>query len=306
MASSPDAATAASFAFDARSLDALRTQAKKDPDAALKQAATQFEAVFVRALLKSMREALPQGDPLSSDAGKMYTSMYDEQIAQKLSERGLGIADIMVKQLSRALPGAQKQGGALSGAAAAGGGGTASASERAAGRLERTAREGDVPVSEGRTAAQRFIEQMAPHARAAAIETGVPARFVLGQAALESGWGAREIRGADGSNSFNLFGIKAGRNWTGPVVEATTTEYTKGVARRSVERFRAYGSYAEAFADYARLLKGSPRYAAVLAGARDAGTFAASMQRAGYATDPRYAEKLTQVINSASLRGIAV
>ncbi|MFY9317737.1 MAG: flagellar assembly peptidoglycan hydrolase FlgJ [Burkholderiales bacterium] len=277
MAASPDAAGAANFAFDARSLDALRVQAKRDPDAALRKAATQFEAVFVRALLKSMREALPQGDALSSDAGKMYTSMYDEQIAQKLSERGLGIAELMVKQLSRAAPG----------------------------RLERAARAGEAPAAGGGTAAQRFIEQMAPHARAAASESGVPARFVLGQAALESGWGAREIRNADGSNSFNLFGIKAGRNWAGAVSETATTEYANGVARRSVERFRAYGSYAEAFADYARLLKGSPRYSAVLAGARDAGSFAAGMQRAGYATDPRYAEKLTQVINSASLRGIA-
>jgi flagellar protein FlgJ len=172
--------------------------------------------------------------------------------------------------------------------------------------LDRTARDGDAPAEGGKTAAQSFIERMAPHARAAANETGVPARFVLGQAALESGWGAREIRGADGSNSFNLFGIKAGRNWTGPVVETATTEYTNGVARRSVERFRAYASYAEAFTDYARLLKGNPRYAAVLAGAGDAGAFAAGMQRAGYATDPRYAEKLTQVINSASLRGVAV
>ena len=290
MAPGPDPAAAARMAFDARSLDALRTQAKKDPEAALKQAATQFEAVFMRALLKSMRDALPGGDPLAGDAGRMYTSLYDEQLAQKLAERGLGIADIMVKQLSRGTPGAQKQSGALSGPAA--------------GRLERTAREGDVPVSEGRTVAQRFIEQMAPHARAAAGETGVPARFVLGQAALESGWGAREIRGADGGNSFNLFGVKAGRSWTGRVAETITTEYVNGVARRGVERFRAYGSYAEAFADYARLLKGNPRYSAVLAGARDAGSFAAGMQRAGYATDPRYAEKLAQVINSASLRGM--
>jgi flagellar protein FlgJ len=143
---------------------------------------------------------------------------------------------------------------------------------------------------------------MSPHARVAEGQTGVPARFVLGQAALESGWGAREIRAADGRNSFNLFGIKAGRGWNGPVIEATTTEYVNGLARRSVERFRAYGSYAEAFADHARLLQGNPRYAGVLSGSQDAVSFAAGMQRAGYATDPRYAEKLAQVINSPGLR----
>jgi flagellar protein FlgJ len=293
MASAPDLGVSARFAFDARGLDDLRAQAKKDPDAALKQAATQFEAVFMRALLKSMREALPQDHPLASDTSRMYTGMYDEQIAQKLSERGLGIADLMVKQLSGRTSGAQKQAGAAAGVA------------QQTGRLARTARDGEVRGTNGASAAQGFIEKMAPHANSAARETGVPARFILGQAALESGWGAREIRGADGRNSFNLFGIKAGRNWNGPVLETATTEYVNGVARRSVERFRAYGSYAEAFADYGGLLKGNPRYAAVLAAARDAGSFAAGMQRAGYATDPRYAEKLTQVINSANLRGIA-
>jgi flagellar protein FlgJ len=292
MAASPEVGASARFAFDARSLDSLRVQAKRDPDAALKQAATQFEAVFMRALLKSMREALPQEDPLASDASRTYTGMYDEQIAQKLSEKGLGIADIMVKQLARPRPGSPPQAGA------------ASALERAAGRLERTAREGEAPASGGGTAAQSFIEKMAPHAHAAARETGVPARFILGQAALESGWGAREIRGADGSHSFNLFGVKAARGWNGRAVHAATTEYVNGVPRRSSEPFRAYGSYAEAFADYARLLKGSPRYAEVLSGARSAESFAAGMQRAGYATDPRYAEKLARVINSASLRGV--
>lgn len=292
MATSPGVGASAGFAFDARALDGLRAQAKKDPEAALKQAATQFEAVFVRALLKSMREALPNDDPLSSDAGRMYTGMLDEQIAQKLSERGLGIADVMVKQLARRAPGAQTQVGAAAGM------------ERAAGRLERAAREGAVPASGGGTAAQHFIDRMAPHARAAAQETGVPARFILGQAALESGWGVREIRAADGRNSFNLFGVKAGRGWSGPVTEAVTTEYVNGVPRRATEPFRSYGSYEEAFADYARLLKGSPRYAGVLATARNAESFAAGMQRAGYATDPRYAEKLARVINSSSLRGV--
>jgi flagellar protein FlgJ len=295
MAAPADGAAAARFAFDARALDGLRAQAKKDPQAALKEAATQFEAVFVRALLKSMRDALPEGDPLSSDAGRMYTSMFDEQIAQKLAGRGLGIADIMVRQLS-ARPAA---------AAAAPGEAAATQNARAAGHLARAARDGDAAVPRGGTLAQSFIERMAPHARLAAQQTGLPTHFVLGQAALESGWGAREIRDANGSNSFNLFGIKAGRNWSGPVVDAATTEYVGGAARRSVERFRAYGSYAEAFADYANLLKGSPRYAGVLAGARDADAFAAGMQRAGYATDPRYAQKLSQVIHAVGLRGTA-
>jgi flagellar protein FlgJ len=122
---------------------------------------------------------------------------------------------------------------------------------------------------------------------------------MIGQAAHESGWGRREIRHADGTPSHNLFGIKAGPDWKGAVAETTTTEYVDGRAIKTVARFRAYASPAESFADYARLMKDSPRYQRVLAPGQDASGFAASLQRAGYATDPAYAEKLTRVINTA-------
>jgi flagellar protein FlgJ len=122
---------------------------------------------------------------------------------------------------------------------------------------------------------------------------------MLGQAAHESGWGRREIRHADGAPSHNLFGIKAGPDWKGPVAETLTTEYVEGRAVKKVARFRAYASHAESFADYARLMKTSPRYQGVVAQAQDVGSFAAGLQRAGYATDPAYAQKLTRVINTA-------
>jgi flagellar protein FlgJ len=120
---------------------------------------------------------------------------------------------------------------------------------------------------------------------------------MVAQAAHESGWGRREIVHADGTPSHNLFGIKAGAGWNGPVAEVTTTEYIGGVARKVTAKFRAYASYAESFADYARLMTNSPRYAAV--GQADTPReFAQSLQRAGYATDPAYADKLTAVINT--------
>jgi flagellar protein FlgJ len=119
---------------------------------------------------------------------------------------------------------------------------------------------------------------------------------MLGQAALESGWGRREIKGRDGTNSHNLFGIKAGPDWKGKTVQAVTTEYVNGVAQRKVERFRAYDTYADSFKDYARLLSSNPRYEKVLASAGDATKFAQGLQRAGYATDPHYAAKLTSII----------
>jgi flagellar protein FlgJ len=140
---------------------------------------------------------------------------------------------------------------------------------------------------------------MLPEANAAAQETGVPASFLIAHAALETGWGRSEPRSSDGRASYNLFGIKAGRNWTGDSVEASTTEYVQGIPQRRTERFRAYGSYAEAFRDYAQLLTTNPRYANVI-GAQDASRFARGLQAAGYATDPAYASKLERVIGAVT------
>ena len=121
------------------------------------------------------------------------------------------------------------------------------------------------------------------------------------QAALETGWGKSELRFTDGKPTYNLFGIKAGRSWNGAVAEATTTEYVNGAAQKTVERFRAYSSYAEAFRDYANLLASNPRYAGVL-NQQDAAGFARGLQQAGYATDPMYAAKLERIIGGPTLR----
>jgi len=126
--------------------------------------------------------------------------------------------------------------------------------------------------------------------------TGVPARFILAQAALESGWGDREIRDAAGQASHNLFGVKAGRGWSGEAVETTTTEYRQGVAMKLTQRFRSYADYGEAFADYADLLK--RRIGEATAAGGDAEAFAKGLAEGGYATDPAYAGKLKAVIAS--------
>ncbi|MBV2234789.1 MAG: flagellar assembly peptidoglycan hydrolase FlgJ [Sterolibacterium sp.] len=149
--------------------------------------------------------------------------------------------------------------------------------------------------------ARRFIEQVWPHAQQASRATGIPAHFMVAQAALETGWGKAEPRLPDGSPSHNLFGIKASRDWSGPVVESMTTEVVNGLAQREKARFRVYASHAEAFQDYARLLASSPRYADVL-GTRDAVSFARGLQQAGYATDPLYASKLARIIEGPTLR----
>ena len=146
-----------------------------------------------------------------------------------------------------------------------------------------------------------FGNKLWPAAVDAARTTGIPPQFMVAQAALETGWGKSEIRHADGSPSYNIFGIKAGRNWAGPVVEANTTEYVDGVSQKQLEKFRAYGSYAEAFHDYASLLANSPRYAGVV-GTQDPVSFARGLQRGGFATDPMYAAKLERIIAGPNLR----
>ncbi len=151
-----------------------------------------------------------------------------------------------------------------------------------------------VPGDDNREA---FIRKFLPAAQRAESLTGIPAEFMLGQAALESGWGKREIRGSDGQPTHNLFGIKA-TGWSGKVSMNMTTEYTNGKAERVREPFRAYDSYDHAFEDYARLLSRNPRYAAVVR-ADTAHEFAHGMQRAGYATDPKYGEKLMSTIRTA-------
>ncbi len=160
---------------------------------------------------------------------------------------------------------------------------------------------GAAQAKSGQDAPREFVSRVWPHALEASRATGIPAHFIVAQAALESGWGRGEIRLADGRTSFNLFNVKAGQGWSGETVDVTTTEYVNGAAQKQVERFRAYRSYAEAFADYANLLKSNPRYANVI-GQQDGVGFARALQQAGYATDPMYAEKLARIIGSVSLR----
>ncbi len=146
---------------------------------------------------------------------------------------------------------------------------------------------------------EQFIRKHHEAAKAAEAASGIPSGHILGQAALESGWGKHEIKMKDGSSSHNLFGIKATSDWKGKVAEVTTTEYIGGVARKVTAKFRAYDSYADAFKDHARLLTQSPRYSQTVAKADTAQGYAQGLQKAGYATDPAYANKLTQVINTA-------
>ena len=161
------------------------------------------------------------------------------------------------------------------------------------------------PVSSGpgapnpQSSQAAFVKRHSEAADRVAKASGLPAGFMLGQAGHETGWGRHEIKQRDGAPSFNLFGIKAGANWTGRVAEVTTTEYVGGAPVKSVARFRAYSSYDESFQDYARLITKTPRYAQAKQETSSPLAFASGLQRAGYATDPDYASKLSRAINTS-------
>ncbi|MEB2607991.1 flagellar assembly peptidoglycan hydrolase FlgJ [Burkholderia cenocepacia] len=312
------------FALDVQGFDALRAQAKQSPQAGAKAVAGQFDAMFTQMMLKSMRDASPDGGLFDSHTSKMYTSMLDQQLAQQMSTRGIGVADALMKQLLRnagagagsdtaADVGAGGMGGmGAGGLGTAGNEGSLAAMNAMAKAYANAANNGGLAGARGYSAgsaltppvkgasgvqdADAFVDRLAAPAQAASATTGIPARFIVGQAALESGWGKREIRAADGSTSYNVFGIKANKSWTGRTVSALTTEYVNGTPRRVVAKFRAYDSYEHAMTDYANLLKNNPRYAGVLSASRSVEGFAHGMQKAGYATDPNYAKKLISIM----------
>lgn len=297
-----------SLAVDSQSLDSLRLQAKQEPDKALKMAAKQFETVFMNMMLKSMREATPQDGVFDSEQTKMFTGMLDQQLAENMGNRGMGLADIMVRQLSHqvtpaippidnAYPTASARIATLVEVPGAVTSKTVPPLGNVISGMDSV--KTSLPSAYKESVQQDFVQRLLPYAQQASRETGVPAHMMLGQAALESGWGKRAILTADGHDSCNLFGIKAGVGWKGKVAEVTTTEYLNGVASKPTEKFRAYDSYADAFRDYAKLLTGNPRYAGALQQGNAQG-FARALQSSGYATDPQYADKLVKVISKVN------
>jgi len=250
---------------------ALRRGANAHDPNTLREVARQFESIFTKMMLQSMRDA-SFGDPMfGSDQGDMYQGMMDDQLAVQLSAgRGLGLADMLIRQLGQGAPteGAGQTTGATTG--------SVSAEQK-----------------------RRFLEEIGPHAEAAARELGVDPRAIVAQAALETGWGSSQPGDANG-RSNNFFGIKAGGHWRGASVSADTTEFVGGVAQGERAQFRAYGSVAENVGDYVRVLRDSPRYAAALGTGTDVRAFANALQRGGYATDPEYANKLVTVAEQLS------
>ena len=289
------------LAADARSLGALKAQAGQNTPESIQQAAKQFESLFMRELIKSMREATMKSGLMDSPGGDLGADLLDQQFAVQMSGQPGGLSELIAKQLSRQMGNPEEATPASPKVSTTPQVSATPPAAKAKIAAAATAAYGAQPIAPASTssASSSFVKRHGDAADRVAKATGLPAGFMLGQAGHETGWGKHEIKQKDGTPSFNLFGIKAGPNWNGKVAEVTTTEYVNGVAKKTVAKFRAYESYDASVRDYARLITETPRYAQAKQQTSSPLAFASGLQRAGYATDPEYANKLSRAINTS-------
>ena len=281
----------------------LRAQARSDDPAALRETAKQFEALLMQQMLKSMRAASLGDDVLGGEQTQFYQEMFDQQIAQHLAAgRGLGVADLMIRQMQGGVVATQTGASAVAPlptrgpvplAAQAGAGPEPAIDAVRASRVQDASHE---------RSPEDFVRSILPHAEKAAARIGVPARVLVAQAALETGWGRHAMQRDDGSPAFNFFGIKADTRWQGEKVQTMTSEFENGTMQRQSAEFRAYASPAAAFDDYVRFLQSNPRYAEALRHGGDAERFTSGLQKAGYATDPAYAQKIHRIADGQTMK----
>ena len=276
---------------DFQGLTQLRHKAASNTPAALQEVGKHFEALFIQMMLKSMRQASP-GDPLfGGKEGELYRDLFDKQISENLaSHGGLGLADIIVRQLRHDTQSQQ--------AAAAN---TAQMPSSAPAVGQDASRQVNAGNTVSYASPTDFVKDIWPHAQHAAKQLGVDPEVLVAQAALETGWGRGTIQHPDGRSSNNLFGIKAGSGWQKETVTVPTVEYRGGLAVKERASFRSYDSLAASFEDYVQFLKSNPRYKDALMHAGDPGKFSSALQEAGYASDPRYAEKIGSVLGGDTL-----
>lgn len=289
----------ASNYHDLSELDKLRQQSKNGQDKeALRAAAKQFESVFMKMLLSSMRQAsevLEADSPFNSQSSKFYRDMHDQQLSMNLAETGsLGLADLIVQQLSHDDSGYKpasvlRSGGDLSKPVSA----TKSAASFSASPSEEKQALYNSPGE--------FVEKLLPVAEDVAADTGIDPMIMVAQAALETGWGSKVINKESGESSHNLFGIKADHRWDGEKAKVQTTEYREGVRLQSSAYFRAYDSVEESMRDYVGFLQSDPRYKSALENGNDPAKYFESLQSAGYATDPNYAKKVISIMSGDTL-----
>ena len=319
-------------AVDLQGLDQLRRRAARDDPAALAEAAVQFEALFIGMMLESARSASLGGGVFDGPETQQYLELMDRQVALELARSGgFGFGKMLIEQLgpreapAKAAPGAPlPAAGPVSFAPNITGGAalappvdslalTAEFPQGLPASLAALGVTADTAVADvaavPATTPEQFVAKLLPHANKAAAALGIEPRLLLAQAALETGWGGAMPQRPDGESAHNLFGIKAGASWEGARVVQWTLEHEDGVAARKREEFRAYANPAASFADYVELISGTPRYAGALDSAGDAEAYARAVTKAGYATDPAYADKWLAIYHGdrlgSALRGLS-
>jgi flagellar protein FlgJ len=276
---------------DLAGLSKLKRAAGHDDPAAIRTVAQQFESMFTRMMLKSMRDAIGPDPMFGNDQEQMYQGMADDQLSVQLSKgKGFGLSDMLVRQL-------QKMG--VKGADAAGGG-TSAAGVKAAAAYSATERASTTSSTVSDTAKTHFVQDLWPQAQEAGQLLGVDPRHLIAQAALETNWGRSMPQDSNGRCSNNLFGIKASSGWSGATVSSDTQEFQGGVATNTLAQFKAYATPAQSFQDYVALLRNNPRYSTALNTGSDVQAFASGLQRGGYATDPDYANKITAIASAVA------
>ena len=310
----------AQTSIDFQGLGELRRSANtnKTDQETLEQVASQFESMFVNMMLKSMRQASLADGIFDSSQSDMYQDMSDQQLAMDISSKGgLGLRDVILRQL----------GGMMGTAPETTVTDDASASDTTLGNMNtvtvrpalqsfdnpallqqiiqakpettiRSATSSNELIFDSPTS---FVQQLLPLAQQAADKLGTTAEVILSQAALETGWGQHLIKNSEGGSSHNLFNIKADSRWQGERASTGTIEYRGGVAVREPAQFRAYDSYQDSFNDYVDFLQTQPRYQDALKHTSNPDKFIEGLHKAGYATDPDYADKIKKIMNSATV-----
>lgn len=282
----------------------LRSLARNQSDQAIREVAQQFESLFLQMMIKSMRDASFGGGLMENDQTRFYRDMHDKQLSLHLAKTSnLGLADLIAGQLGKPEEIPQIKGGqALEGyridsikTPVRPVDGAEKPVTIPAEAASKNSNELKINQDEPIKTPEEFIRRLTPYARQAAAELGVDPKILVAQAALETGWGKAVIRHTNGASSHNLFGIKADNRWQGDRVSVTTLEYHRGVAEKHRANFRSYSGFKESFDDYVQFLKRNGRYQTALGNSGDAYEFIKSLQEAGYATDPKYAEKVIRI-----------
>ena len=322
---------------DLNSLQSINAIGREDKDQALRKVAEQFESMFVKMMMKSMRDAnkvFQEDSIMHSPQEDFYQQMYDDQMSVNLTgKQGIGFADVIYRQLNQEFGDVSKRGEVewqplddrrknfshaidlnqtetkntqLTPAKANTG------FEIDTSFVNRKVQESEtntlstekaliekVPTEKNQEfeTPEQFIQQLYPAAEIVAEKMGVNPKAIISQAALETGWGKFMIQTDDGQNSFNFFGIKADSRWEGEKSTVTTHEYRDGQRVTEKANFRTYTSIEEGLSDYAKFLQ-SDRYDQALAAGSNVEEYAKELQQAGYATDPKYAEKIARIASS--------